>query len=485
MGRIKPDLNKQVNLISRYGERADASTDPRAMTLLRSKGIPQTKVYGAGLKKVKAWSNAKIFHPYIAVPGDIHELSAVLTEAAADQNICIVRGYLVNPAVTETTRDKDVIKDTARHCLMVDLDGFMPPTEFNWRDDLPQTAKWAVMEYLPEPFWNAAFHYSFSSSAGTKKKKGLRLHLWFWLETPADSKTLKKYFKPFHDAWLTKYNPGKLKDEDIETDPEKYKDLYPSFLDLGIYDSIQVHYNALPKFEVPSEDPFAGRSRHGLVAEGRDLTVALPSPKVGAQEWVPSREDLLAMIPALILHYPKMVDKWDGAFPSPWKKMITGFKHHLVKVLGAGDDEAFDWVEREFSQKLPGATDQNRDNWNKCGIDLPPGEGGQITVWSLVKLAEEEGYRRPVGVRGAVDTGFMNDWLYAVAIKQFVNAKSLLEYDKEQFNAVFLSYFERGQPHEIVLRNSIVKTINSTTYWPCHGRFVEEAAFHNGSAERN
>lgn len=203
-----------------------------------AKGIPQTKIYGPGLKSVKAWSNAKHFNPFLAVPNDIRELSAVLTEASNNRYLCVVRGCLINASVTKTTRDKDVINDTARYWLMVDLDGFPAPTDFEWRADLQRTVEWAIKIYLPESFANAAFHYAFSSSAGIKK--GLRIHLWFWLATPADSKTLKKYFKPFRKAVFAKYNPGKLKDEDIERESEKCKDLFPSALDIGIYDSIQV-----------------------------------------------------------------------------------------------------------------------------------------------------------------------------------------------------------------------------------------------------
>ena len=117
---------------------------------------------------------------------------------------------------------------------MIDLDGKPEPTDFDWLADPRRAAIWAAETYLPEAWRGVAFHYQFSNSAGIKP--GLRLHYWFWLDSPKTSSELRRDF-------CQRYGRKQF--------------------DLAVYNPSQPHYTAAPIF-IRRPDPLVGR-RSGSV----------------------------------------------------------------------------------------------------------------------------------------------------------------------------------------------------------------------------
>jgi tetratricopeptide (TPR) repeat protein len=107
-------------------------------------------------------------------------------------------------------------KEVDRQWLCIDIDG------------MPADSLEEVINQLPEYFHGVACHYQYSSSYGVKPG-AMRVHLWYWLDRPVCSYSLRTWAKqiPHVDAML--YNP------------------------------VQPHYTASPIF-VGGEDPVASRS---------------------------------------------------------------------------------------------------------------------------------------------------------------------------------------------------------------------------------
>src|SRR5690606_35631973 len=125
---------------------------------------------------------------------------------------------------------------------MIDVDGFRPKA-----DPVKEPVK-AIKEFirlkLPEAFRGISFYWQLSSSAGHSDNKAvLKAHVWFWLDRPLTSATIKAYFK------------AKVAVGDVDT---------------SLFNPVQVHYTANPVFEAGVVDPVPVRS--GFV-EGLDADV--------------------------------------------------------------------------------------------------------------------------------------------------------------------------------------------------------------------
>ena len=100
-----------------------------------------------------------------------------------------------------------------------------------------------AIQQLPIEFQSVDCYFHFSSSMGIKP--GIRVHLWFWLDRPCSDDEMK--------AWLSSY----------PVDPH-------------LFNPIQIHLTANPRFVDGATDPYPNRS--GLFEAGRGTsTVPVPS----------------------------------------------------------------------------------------------------------------------------------------------------------------------------------------------------------------
>lgn len=96
-----------------------------------------------------------------------------------------------------------------------------------------------------------------------------------------------------------------------------------------------------------------------------------------------------------------------------------------------------------------------------------------LTAGTIIHFAKQNGF--PGFDKEAANAPEIRDnWIYAVAIKRFVETDRLLEWDKEQFDATFSPLFTRGNPSVHVLKNSAFKRVDGVTYWPKQPLYVEE-----------
>lgn len=144
-----------------------------------------------------------------------------------------------------------------------------------------------------------------------------------------------------------------------------------------------------------------------------------------------------------------------------WWKIGAALKKELGDAKGW---DAFD----EWS-KTGGASydaDVARRHWDSF-------EDQGITGGTIVHIAKEKGFKG-FDREAANSEEFKQNWVYIAAIKRFVETGRLLEWDKEQFDAMFSPMFERGKPSEHVLRNPMFRHIEGATYWPSQEMYVTE-----------
>ncbi len=156
--------------------------------------------------------------------------------------------------------------------VMLDVDNVPIPEEM---DPLSREAIEWVVAQLPEPFYEVSYFYQYSASAGILKadgtplKKGISIHLFFWLGGHLlPDKELAAYFE-LH-CLRTGFYWRRVK-----------KDV-PSItygIDLAVIrNSVQPHYIAPPIIGEGLQCRLAPEHRQDLVVKGRD-TVMLPKPE--------------------------------------------------------------------------------------------------------------------------------------------------------------------------------------------------------------
>jgi len=108
---------------------------------------------------------------------------------------------------------------------MIDIDSLV------WDGDSrdQQTMLSYAAQQLPVDFW-----YHFSSSMGIKS--GIRVHLWFWLDRPCSDVEMK--------AWLSGCP-----------------------VDMRMFNPIQIHLTAKPRFVNGAADPYPSLFSHQFQAE--------------------------------------------------------------------------------------------------------------------------------------------------------------------------------------------------------------------------
>ena len=170
---------------------------------------------------------------------DLEGLAAVLRSLEAEPTKTIIRGSSISGATGLVNRTKDQFKPAKHQWCMIDIDSL------DWDgDNKDQQAILAhAIKQLPAEFQSADCYYHFSSSMGIKP--GIRVHLWFWLDRPCSDDEMK--------AWLSSCP-----------------------VDLRLFNPIQIHLTANPRFVDGATDPYPKRS--GLFEAGGGLsTVPVPS----------------------------------------------------------------------------------------------------------------------------------------------------------------------------------------------------------------
>jgi hypothetical protein len=144
-----------------------------------------------------------------------------------------------------------------------------------------------------------------------------------------------------------------------------------------------------------------------------------------------------------------------------WWKVGAALKKELGDKLGF---KAWD----DWSRKAPDKYDSKvmQVQWNSF-------TDKGVTGGSIFHFAKENGFRG-FDIEAADAEEFRGNWCYAASIKRFVETTRLLEWDVEQFNAMFARFFSRGRPSEHVLKNPNFKLVDGVTYWPEKELYVQE-----------
>ena len=171
--------------------------------------------------------------------GDLQSLSKLLQRLENDPTQTIIRGSLIEDQANPVSRNKETFTAIPRQWCMIDIDSLA------WDGDISdQKAMLShAIQQLPLEFRSVDCWYHFSSSMGIKG--GIRVHLWYWLERPCSDDEMK--------AWLSGCP-----------------------VDLRLFNPIQIHLTANPRFIDGAVDPYHNRS--GLFEAGDGLsTVSVPS----------------------------------------------------------------------------------------------------------------------------------------------------------------------------------------------------------------
>jgi len=169
---------------------------------------------------------------------DLDSLVAILHSLEAEPTKTIIRGSPITDVNKVVSRTKGQFCSAKRQWCMVDIDSLA----WDGSDDPKAMLSFAIQQ-LPSEFQSIDCWYHFSSSMGIKA--GIRVHLWFWLDRPCSDDEMK--------AWLSGYP-----------------------VDLRLFDPIQIHLTANPRFIDGATDPYPNRS--GLFSAGSGVsTVPVPS----------------------------------------------------------------------------------------------------------------------------------------------------------------------------------------------------------------
>ena len=197
------------------------------------------KVFGGNELTSKAFRVASRFNITEEPVSDLQSLSALLQRLENEPTQTIIRGSLIEGKANPVPRNKETFIATPRQWCMIDIDSLA------WDGDInDQKAILAhAIQQLPAEFQSVDYWYHFSSSMCIKA--GIRLHLWFWLERPCSDVEMK--------AWLSGCP-----------------------VDLRLFNPIQIHLTANPRFVDGAVDPYPNRS--GLFEAGSGVsTVSVPS----------------------------------------------------------------------------------------------------------------------------------------------------------------------------------------------------------------
>ncbi|NBQ67606.1 MAG: hypothetical protein EBU46_01760 [Nitrosomonadaceae bacterium] len=359
------------------------STDDTISVLFSDSGCPLAKTWQTN-GNIKPYSNAKYFDLKEVRVKNIHELSHLLKHLEERSNACIIRGRYVGDKLDKersnseykagkVLRRSEVFEDQPLHAILIEVDEFEP--EFS---DLNSDPLNSIYEYirlhLPSPFANASFYWQLSNTAGHLKNKGkLKVHLWFWLETPRTSAELK--------AWA--------KAVDLESDR-------------AVFNPVQIHYTSTPIFEKDQVDPIPMRSgfekgQQDVVVLDIDHRISIVHSKTngeGSSE-LEQHDDNLDRTVTLDQVNGETIEDLESALMGMKQDRAEDYGKWIEVILALSSLKKTLYADRvlklahEFSQRSNkhNADDLDR-RWNQMN-------SLHITYRSIFKWAQEDGWINP------------------------------------------------------------------------------------------
>ena len=178
------------------------------------------------------FSTGKMFNATEEPVSDLQSLSTLLQRLESDPTQTIIRGSLIEGQANPVPRNKETFTSTPRQWCMIDIDSLA------WDGDIndQRTMLAHAIQQLPSEFQAVDCWYHFSSSMGIKS--GINVHLWYWLERRCSDNEMK--------AWLSGCP-----------------------VDMRLFNPIQIHLTANPRFINGAVDPYPNRS--GLFEAGNGV----------------------------------------------------------------------------------------------------------------------------------------------------------------------------------------------------------------------
>ena len=205
---------------------------------------------------IAPYDQAKTFTLHQPTIDSFRDLTFYLESIEHDPHTCVIRGTPTEATLAHANgqvwRRAAHFTDAPIHPILIEVDGYEPLTA----DPLthPALCCWEYIQVrLPLCFHEASYHWQLSNSAGRPTHAGrLKVHLWFWLETPYTSAQLK--------AWA----------KSLALD-----------CDHSVFHKIQIHYTGRPLFDPGVRDPVPVGS--GVCEAPSDTVPLVIDPSILAQ----------------------------------------------------------------------------------------------------------------------------------------------------------------------------------------------------------
>lgn len=212
--------------------------DDTITIIASAENIPISKAFrGKELKPINFYPGQQ----FSVTPHPVHDLQSLaklIDQLEGDPTQAVIRGTPLLSGNDPVARNRKNFSPASRRWCMIDIDSL--PWDGDVQDH--QAMLDHATDQLPVEFQRSDCWYHFSSSMGIKP--GIRVHLWFWLDRPCSDAEMK--------TWLPK-------------DP----------VDPKLFNPIQLHLTANPRFVDGATDPYPNRS--GYYHAGKGLK-AVPVP---------------------------------------------------------------------------------------------------------------------------------------------------------------------------------------------------------------
>lgn len=197
-----------------------------------------------------AWTQAEV--------DGIHLLSELLSQAAQDPRVCVIRGDPL-PGIPSAgvrrlsnydvgTGEAPTFASASRRWVAFDFDQVGLSEDVDLVADPEQAMRVLIRERLPPAFHGVTCHWTLSSSAAAGRTRTINARPWFWLDRAVSDSEWK--------AWA-----------DANGIPPSVK---------ALFQAVQIHYVAAPRVEGADWIP----RRFGLLVGERDRVTLPPTPYV-------------------------------------------------------------------------------------------------------------------------------------------------------------------------------------------------------------